>query len=65
VIIRPQHVLSAGLCVWGLRAWCRANGVDLRQMCRDGVALDAHPALVSDPLVQRVVAAAEQEARNA
>lgn len=58
MILNVEHVRNAGLCVWGLRAWCRANGVDMRRLCRDGIPLTEHPELHDDPLVQRVTAVA-------
>lgn len=65
MILNVQHIRSAGLCVWGLRAWCRANAVDMRRLCKEGIALDDYPALHDDPLVQRVVAQAQAEVRDA
>lgn len=64
MILHVRHVRAAGLCVWGLRAWCRANRVDLRRMCTEGVPLEERPELVDDPFVQRAVLAAEEEARG-
>ena len=61
MILHSHHVRAAGLCIWGLRAWCRATGVNMRQLCRDGVPLEDHPHLANDPLVQRVLAAATAE----
>lgn len=61
MILHVRHVRAAGLCIRGLRAWCRTTGVDMRQLCRDGVPVADHPHLASDPLVQRVLAAASAE----
>jgi hypothetical protein len=59
-----RHVRAVPLCATGARAWCQRMGVDLRQLCGDGVDLDDHPHLRDDPFVQRVLAMAEQEQGN-
>jgi len=64
VILKAHHVRAAGLCVWGLRAWCRSNTVDMRRLCRDGIPIDERPDLHGDPLVQRAIAVAAREASN-
>ncbi len=64
MILHVRHVRAAGLCVRGLRSWCNANGVDMRRLCSDGVPLEERPELADDPLVQRAVRAAEEDARS-
>lgn len=65
MILHVRHVRAARLCVRGLRAWCRANDVDMRRLCGDGVPLEERPDLADDPLVQRAVRAAEEETHAA
>jgi hypothetical protein len=61
MILHARHVLQAGLCARGLRSWCRANAVDMRDMCGAGIETDLHPHLLDDPFVARVMLAARQE----
>lgn len=63
MILHVRHVRAAGLCIRGLRAWCRLTGVDMRKLCREGVPLADHPHLANDPLVQRVLTAAATEVK--
>ena len=63
--LHMSHVRAVPLCTTGARAWCRSVGVDLRQLCGEGIELDDHPHLRDDPFVQRVLAVAEQERRRA
>lgn len=63
--LHVRHVRAAGMCVRGLREWCRVNGVDMRRMCDGGIPLSEHPELINDPFVRRAIEAARQEAGNA
>jgi len=63
--VHVRHVRAAFLCASGLRAWCLANGVDLRRLCREGLPVEEFAHLQSDPFAQAVIDAARQEATHA
>lgn len=58
-----RHVRAANLCGKGSREWCAHNGIDWNEFLTVGI-----PASVlrdtGDPIVARVVAAAEAEANG-
>jgi hypothetical protein len=63
--VRAADALGGPLCTPGIRAWCRRHGIDLRALCEVGIEIDAYPQLHDDPFVARVIAIAEQAARDA
>ena len=63
--VHLRHVRAAFLCANGLRGWCRANGVDLRRLCREGLPVDEFAHLQADPFAQAVIEAARREAADA
>lgn len=40
VIVRIDHVMSAGYCVRGARAFCATHGLDFRRFLDEGVAAE-------------------------
>lgn len=56
-----RHVRQAGLCSRGSREWCRRNGMDWSAFLSDGMPAETLLA-TGDPIVARVVAAAQSEA---
>lgn len=58
-----RHVRAAGICSRGSRAWCMANGVSWTKFLAEGIP--AQTLLdTGDPIVLRVVQAAQQEQAN-
>ena len=56
--VRVEDVQAAGLCVRGLRRWCRAYGLDLRVLLRDGMPVEELRRIAeTDEYARRVLAA--------
>ncbi len=55
-----RHMRAVGLCHSGSRMWCEANGIDWKDFVKNGI-----PVRVlrdsGDPIVARLVTAAEEE----
>ena len=49
------------LCARGIRAWCDRNGIDLRELSRDGIPAE-RIAAIHDHYAQRALEIAFQEA---
>ncbi|MBX3713013.1 MAG: hypothetical protein KF800_13720 [Lysobacter sp.] len=60
--VRAVDPAGGPLCAPSIRAWCRQQGIDLRTLCEDGIAVDAHPHLHDDPFVARAIVIARAEA---
>ena len=52
-----------GFCVSGVKAHCKALGVDFRQFLREGMPIE-EAALLKDGHVNRIIAEAEKRIQN-
>lgn len=52
--ITVEALRRAGYCASGVREWCAAHGMTVRQLLDDGLDLEARPDLAEDAFVQRL-----------
>lgn len=58
-LVNMTHARKAGMCVRGVREWCRRHDLDFRRVCRDG-----YPASLietTDAMGAKVAALAREE----
>lgn len=63
VIIKPQHLQAAGLCVRGARQWFALHNLDFAHFIRHGYPCSQIEAL-NDALGNKVAAVAREEAEE-
>lgn len=61
LIVTPTDCQRSGFCALGIKAWCDANGFDIRDALKNGVPAELLTA-TGDAFALRAVAAAERRA---
>lgn len=62
-VITVEHVAKAGMCVRGLRNWCRVHHLDVHEVMRKGLTVEEARNL-HDAFADKVIEVLERESRG-
>lgn len=62
-VVTIKDGLDVGLCLSGQRRFCRANGIDFRELARQGIPVERLEG-IEDVHMDRMIAKAEERERS-